>query len=310
LYSKAIAFGNYFMLEKLVEAEKNSDRKGKKVNIYKAKTDLLLQTYLEERDAITSNSRESKVTNFKKTLNEEQRKVFLIDLAFSNPLAPYVLKYKRKDFNKALHYIGSLIHAAKEDVDAIIKLQKQVLTSQNRIDILKVGLYGVGGIILFGVAGWAVAPVTGTYIGTAAGLTGIAATLHGLALLGGGKLAMGGAGVAGSTWLITGVSAVAGLGFASASSLIFEIGTALSKIEIYKAQMTFFLSYLSDQNKMGKAEDTITQFEITMQEMKEKKEELLMYNEKKSKSIKYFDETIEALDNAILWMKKELKKVN
>ena len=66
----------------------------------------------------------------------------------------------------------------------------------------------------------------GTWIGNAAGLSGIAATNYGLALIGGGSIAAGGLGVAGGTVILTAI-------FQGSSSLIFDVAidTALNKYE-------------------------------------------------------------------------------
>ncbi|PQP14020.1 hypothetical protein [Rhodococcus opacus] len=82
----------------------------------------------------------------------------------------------------------------------------------------KVAVIGAAGLAA-GVAtgGWA-APMIGAAIGSAAGLTGAAATSAGLATLGGGAIAAGGFGVAGGTALVTGLGGIAGAGAAAAGA--------------------------------------------------------------------------------------------
>ncbi|AII10370.1 hypothetical protein [Rhodococcus opacus] len=82
----------------------------------------------------------------------------------------------------------------------------------------KVAVIGAAGLAA-GVAtgGWA-APVIGAAIGSAAGLTGAAATSAGLATLGGGAIAAGGFGIAGGTALVTGIGGIAGAGAAAAGA--------------------------------------------------------------------------------------------
>ncbi len=230
LYAKAIAFGNYYILDKMIPLEKRASIKEKKLNVYKEKLDLLLQTYPGEQEAITSDKRELKVQLLSSVLNKNEKTLFIIDLAFSNPFAPHDLKYKIKDFHRGLHYIGSLVHLTKKDVDDVLKVQKRVFKSQRQIKYWTVGLYGLGGLILFGVGGWLVAPAIGAYLGTAAGYVGIAATLHGLALLGGGTLASGGFGVAGGMWLITGLGGASGIIAAGGGNILFKLGAALLRI--------------------------------------------------------------------------------
>ena len=51
-YSEAISIGNYFMVEKLMELEKDETRKKKKQNVYNEKRELLLDTFLDDKKDI------------------------------------------------------------------------------------------------------------------------------------------------------------------------------------------------------------------------------------------------------------------
>ena len=89
-YSEAISIGNYYMVEKLMELEKDEKRKKKKQNVYNEKKKLLLDTFPEDKkDIIDKTDRRNLFCNL---IEEEQRIPFLIDLSFTNPFAPYQLK--------------------------------------------------------------------------------------------------------------------------------------------------------------------------------------------------------------------------
>ena len=75
----------------------------------------------------------------------------------------------------------------------------------------------VAGVAVVGPMTFVAAPAIGGAIGTYAGLSGAAATSHGLALLGGGSLAAGGLGMAGGTVVLT--AAGVGLGGAAGASV-------------------------------------------------------------------------------------------
>ncbi|MBT5579135.1 MAG: DUF726 domain-containing protein [Acidimicrobiaceae bacterium] len=70
----------------------------------------------------------------------------------------------------------------------------------------------LGGALLVGPAFFAAAPALGGYIGAWTGLSGAAASSHGLALLGGGAVSAGGLGVAGGTAIVTAVGTGLGTG--------------------------------------------------------------------------------------------------
>ena len=69
--------------------------------------------------------------------------------------------------------------------------------ARRKVNWARVGLIAAGGAALGALAGPFAAPYIGTAIGGAMGLSGAAATSAGLALLGGGSLAVGGIGMAG-----------------------------------------------------------------------------------------------------------------
>jgi len=78
--------------------------------------------------------------------------------------------------------------------------------------IALVGGVAVGGGVLAFVTGGAAAPLVGSLIGSAMGLSGAAATSAGLAALGGGAIAAGGGGMAAGTLVVSGAVAAAGAG--------------------------------------------------------------------------------------------------
>ncbi len=106
-------------------------------------------------------------------------------------------------FEKAQGTIGEL-----HDYEDYLQYEKPNLDRASKVV--------VGGAVAVGVAvplGLLAAPAIGGAIGSLGmfgGLSGAAATSHGLALLGGGSLAMGGLGMAGGTAVVTAVGAAVG----------------------------------------------------------------------------------------------------
>ena len=86
---------------------------------------------------------------------------------------------------------------------------------RNAARVTKVAGGGLGAALVLAPAAFFAAPVVGAALGSSAlggGLTGAAATSHGLAMLGGGSIAAGGLGMAGGTVVVTATgSAVGGL---------------------------------------------------------------------------------------------------
>ena len=103
---------------------------------------------------------------------------------------------------------GITVEYARE-IDHEIARRARNLALKN-LNYKKIGLIAGGGAVIGVITGGLAAPFIGTAIGGAMGLSGIAATNAGLALLGGGSLASGGFGIAGGTLMIAGVAGVGG----------------------------------------------------------------------------------------------------
>ncbi|WP_211340907.1 DUF726 domain-containing protein [Xylanimonas allomyrinae] len=106
-------------------------------------------------------------------------------------------------FEKAVQNIGGL-----HDYEDYLKYEKANLSRATKIAVL-----GAAGLAIGTPAALLAAPAVGGAIGSLGmfgGLSGAAATSHGLALLGGGAIAAGGLGMAGGTAVVTAVGAAVG----------------------------------------------------------------------------------------------------
>lgn len=131
---------------------------------------------------------------------------------------PAGLGWNGKRRTRTLDELAVLLYALEDgDATAVGREYDAVVGQLRRRSVRwgRVAVVGVGvglGVVTGGMA----APLIGAAIGSAAGLSGAAATSAGLATLGGGSIAAGGFGVAGGTALITSVSAVVGAGAGAA----------------------------------------------------------------------------------------------
>lgn len=135
------------------------------------------------------------------------------------------------------------------DVDDWLTFDQPNLTRRTKI---------TAGLVLgFGVVGPAAAvaaSAVGGAIGTFTGLSGAAATSHGLALIGGGSLAAGGFGMAGGTAVVTAVGT--GLGGAAGASVVAAYAGAddsfrLERLKDGDGPVVLFAGGFLSQNKAG-----------------------------------------------------------
>ncbi len=304
-YACAIAAGTLHLAKLITYSEKDNERKQKKQRVVERKSKLLKEAFPEETQALFLPEGTQKLLEYNWSWDESM--TFLIDLAFTNPFAPYELEFKESDFEEALKQTAVLVGRSTQDVKRILETKKKAFNAHWQLDWGKVALFGIGGIALFGVGGWLAAPLIGTAIGTAAGLSGAAATSHGLAILGGGSLALGGAGMAGGMWLVTGVGAATGLALGGGSTMLLQLGAAGVKVELIKLQVNYKEVLLDSQMQLAKAQTIIKSLEKQHREIKQQLEEERLLNEKNSKRIKECEEIIKALEDAIEWMQKEGK---
>lgn len=145
----------------------------------------------------------------------------------------------------------------------------------------------------------------GSALGAAAGLSGAAATAHGLALLGGGSLVAGGAGVAGGMWLIAGTGAAVGAAVGGGGMTLYQLGAATATRELIKLQVTFKLAILQGEADTIKAQTVISELHTQFERTRTALEEALLVNDSNSRRVKDLESTMTALENAIEWMRAE-----
>ncbi|WP_280442809.1 hypothetical protein [Nocardia brasiliensis] len=153
----------------------------------------------------------------RRAVSRKHSLLMLIDLVLFDPW-PGKLHWHAQTRRESLQAFATRFPEADETDLAAMLAEHKALVRRLRRRNIRWGRVAVAGAVGLGVgvatAGWA-APLIGTAIGTAAGLSGAAATSAGLATLGGGSLAAGGFGVAGGTALVTGLGGIATAGVAA-----------------------------------------------------------------------------------------------
>ncbi|WP_133169390.1 hypothetical protein [Rhodococcus opacus] len=152
--------------------------------------------------------------------SRERSLLVLVDLILFDPWAAKASWHAATRRTALEALVDDFPHLDRTDLDRMRDEHTLLLRRLRRKSVHwgKVAVIGAAGLAA-GVAtgGWA-APAIGAAIGSAAGLTGAAATSAGLATLGGGAIAAGGFGIAGGTALVTGLGGIAGAGVAAAGA--------------------------------------------------------------------------------------------
>ncbi|MGW4337543.1 hypothetical protein ACWEK5_32745 [Rhodococcus koreensis] len=152
--------------------------------------------------------------------SRERSLLVLVDLVLFDPWPAKASWHNATHRTTLEALVDDFPHLDRTDLDRMRNEHTLLLRQLRRKSVHwgKVAVIGAAGLAA-GVAtgGWA-APAIGAAIGSAAGLTGAAATSAGLATLGGGAIAAGGFGIAGGTALVTGIGGIAGAGVAAAGA--------------------------------------------------------------------------------------------
>ncbi|MDF1597040.1 MAG: hypothetical protein P1T08_13250 [Acidimicrobiia bacterium] len=235
----------------------------------------------------------------------DTRITFLIEVFFLDPFSPYSLRYRGKIRRRALQRLAPLVGEDKKVIRRIEKAGTDAKKSHSTQNWGKVGLVGVGAAVVLGLGGFMAAPLFGAALGAAAGLSGAAATAHGLALLGGGALAAGGAGMAGGMWMVAGAGAALGVVGGGGGIKLFQLGAAQARGELVKLQVTYKLTLLQGQTDLVKAQAVIEDLAGQAEELKGTVAEERLLNDENSKRVTDLEETLEALEETILWMRSQ-----
>jgi hypothetical protein len=302
-YSCLISAGTLILAEELARLEDDEKRKQKKENVVERKRVMFREAFPKQTARLSLEGDAAKLLVGK--WKNEDAVTFIIDLSFTNPFAPYELNFEQGDFRAALRTICPEVGLDTVVVDRILTTRKSALKAHKHMDWSKVGRWGIGGVAILGTGGWLAAPLIGTAIGAAAGLSGAASTAHGLAILGGGSLALGGAGMAGGMWAVTGMGRALGLMGARAGTTLLQLGAASARAELVKLQVGYREVTLAGQSQVRKAQEVIKSLLQQKEEIEKRLQDERELNEKNSARIKDIEMTLRALENSTQWMQKE-----
>lgn len=301
-YSRDIAAGTFLMAQRLTQMENEKTRYEKKQRVVREKRDILEQTFPELKSTLAAGEYWRLLGG---TWPSDMAVTFIIDLAFTDPFAPYELKYEEKDFEVALKEVGKLVGVDESKVERIKMTREEASKAHQHIDWGRIAIWAIGAMVVLGTGGWLAAPYLGAAIGAAAGLSGAAATAHGLAILGGGSLAIGGLGMAGGMWMVAGTGAVVGGLLAGGSQALLAMGAQSAREELIKLQVNFREVVIRGQTAGRKAQEVIASLEQRQREIEQRLLEEREMNESNSRRVKDIEATLKALEDSIRWMKEK-----
>jgi hypothetical protein len=234
------------------------------------------------------------------------RLTLIVELAFTDPFAPYELQWRRWDFEVALKEVARTIGLTNADVHTVIATSGEARRAHRRLNWTKIALWGSGGLVAGALGGWLAAPALAAWLGTAAGLSGAAATAHGLALLGGGSLATGGLGAAGGMWIVAGAGAGLGLLSGGGAPLLTEMGAQAARAELLKLEVTFAVVLLGTHTELAKAKRVVEGLRDRQHELEALLHEERLLNDENSARLERLEEILALTKDAREWTNQRL----
>lgn len=305
-YTYHLAVGSHALAQRLTQLETDKTRKERKTRVLGRKTELLVATYPDELGGLASSVQfRALPSRLGQHESEDTRRTLLIDLTFSDPFAPYELKFTKSDMDEALGEVANTLGLSAKDLGAIRATQAAAARAHVLTKGAKVAVAGVGAAVIIGTGAFFAAPLVGAAIGGIMGLSGAAATNAGLALLGGGSLAVAGHGMAGGMALVTGIGAVSGFGGVSGAGVMMELGAARSKAELIKLQVAYKEVLLHNQADTAKAQLVIKDLAAQLDELREQLEIERTLNDRNANRLKGLEQTIDAVEHSLGWMRKQ-----
>jgi hypothetical protein len=305
-YTYHLAMGSHALAQRLTQMETSAARKERKERVLARKTELLVATYPDDLGGLEPTVQFSALpSRLGQHEDVDTRRTLLIDLTFSDPFAPYELKFERGDMDTALGEVARTIGLSAADIKAIRSTQAAALRAHIFTKGVKVTAAGVGAAVVLGAGAFFIAGPIGAVIGGYAGLSGAAATSAGLAMLGGGSLAAGGLGMAGGIAVVTGIGAAAGFAGISGAALMMELGAARSRAELIKLQVAYKEVLLHNQADTAKAQLVVKDLGGQLDELREQLEVERTLNDRNADRLKELEKTVEAVERSLGWMKKQ-----
>lgn len=228
----------------------------------------------------------------------------MIDLVFGDPFSPYELKFEPKDFDNAYLAVASGLGYEESQARSILTTKKEALEAHDERSLWKIIVAGGAAALVCAVGGYVFAPYVAGFLAGGAGLAGAAATSYGLALLGGGSLAMGGLGMAGGLWIVTGVAAAAGGGLMTGGQLLYSLGVGQARVELIKLQVTYKEVLLQNQIETAKSKEVIKKLYEDQREIEKDLAEEKLLNESTSERVKDVEKKLKSIHASLEWMKK------
>ena len=149
-YTYHLAVGSHALAQRLTQLETDKARKERKTRVLERKTDLLVATYPDDLGGLEPTVQFSALpSRLGQHEDEDTRRTLLIDLMFSDPFAPYELKFERERHGQgARRGRARRIGLSAADVKAIRATQAAAIRAHVITKGVKIAVAGAGAAVV------------------------------------------------------------------------------------------------------------------------------------------------------------------
>lgn len=302
-YSFDIALGIIYFLQELVPREQNQKRKEKKQRVLARKLAMLPKLFPQFISHIPDEEQVRRLLARHFTQREDEAMIFLIDLAFADPFAPYNLKFKHEDFEHILNKLAILVSLTAEDAQRIRQSYQEAHLSQWRWRWKMLLILSLVGLILLLTSRGIIFLIRQSIRGTWGTFNSIKPE-YGLSEFGGRSLAIFSPQLAGGLWLLTTDEkiSVGPLGDYRPLWLFELLGSAGMQQELVKLQVTYKEVMLNAQPEQ--AQVTSAALKGWQDKFEKRLEEEQSLNESRSPRIKETKDILFHLERSVKWIEQ------
>lgn len=295
--------GTAFLVRELTSIEKKAARKARKEKVLDHHINHINNLDTSRVSGISPGNLESKISG---KLSHDDAVNFIIDVAFSDPFAPYELAYSEKSFNEALVALGQIAGLTEEKARKILATKREAIHAHIRITDFKGIISWVARLVIIAVGGIIFAPFIGAaLIGFGTGIFGLAFINHTLAMIGMSAFDPVMAGYLGGQMVVRGVGGLSASMIRGGGSNLGLVSAASARLELSKLQVSFNEVLLSEQKPDEDALALLHELETNQVKLQERLEIEKSMNERYSRRVRELGNTDSSMSSALKWMRKK-----
>lgn len=151
-YVLALGTASWWLASSLRDHEDSAERRRKMKRVCDKKLETLRGAWPAEVGEVSGSAGAAKLLASLQ-LDGDTRRTLLIDLLFSDPFAPYELKFAQKNLRRSLEELANLLGLPDGTVKGLADIRRDATKAHRELSIGRVVAFGLTGVVVVGVGG-------------------------------------------------------------------------------------------------------------------------------------------------------------